>query len=702
MTNRINQSITLIIAAFAMVGLFAFGATAQAASVGDDVKCAGQQAVYHLAEDGTRYAYPNERAWKSWHDGFDHVKVISCSDLQDVKFGGLVPYQAGVRLLKIPSVPKVYAVSTDGVLRPIKSEEQAKELYGEDWAKMVDDISEAFFPRYSIKEELADKELPEGMILSGNDGSILRVNTRGKAVKIDEVLDTTKREFYSKHAIKAEHIEQELGLIVDEIRDLESQLEEKLAILRALKTIHLEDDEIIGDVKEFAEVEDFAPVDEKKDEPDMASDETVEDHDNQDGGTGLKSDPDLMVTNVFVDHNGILTAVISNEGYGDVPTENFSIYFWFDGQLARTYSVSTLADKSFILGQHHALIQTGAWDKSAKAGVCVDVNEQVHESVEQNNCWNGYLEAADPEIIDAIDDEHKLDEDMDGIADGEVKEEDTHTDETADDGTNGEDTHPDDTASDGTTDVKDDVPSDDILDENRKDDAVDDTTPDGTTDRLDGSTDGTTPDGTTDRLDGSTDGTATDGTTDAHDDAGSQKTPDGTSDDSPKDTSGTTQDAVSETDLYIHYVGKEWADVSLNSESFGPVKLLMEAIGGDVTVEYQEIYLGGSFAATPPGSSLYIIVEDVTTGKKDQYGTGVGVASNKGTFSFSTPFIVEEGHEVYVTMFIEMKALAAGDSLQPFYITSSLVAYDKSGSPLGTSHILPQGEVATGSFVIFK
>jgi hypothetical protein len=61
-----------------------------------------------------------------------------------------VTYRPGVRMVKIQSDPSIYAVSKGGVLRHVDSEAVAMALYGPDWNRKIDDISEAFFVNYHL------------------------------------------------------------------------------------------------------------------------------------------------------------------------------------------------------------------------------------------------------------------------------------------------------------------------------------------------------------------------------------------------------------------------------------------------------------------------------------------------------------------------------------------------------------------------
>jgi hypothetical protein len=55
-------------------------------------------------------------------------------------------------MVKIQTDPKVYAVDANGALRWVPDEWTAKRLYGDDWNKKIDDLSDAFFADYSIGE----------------------------------------------------------------------------------------------------------------------------------------------------------------------------------------------------------------------------------------------------------------------------------------------------------------------------------------------------------------------------------------------------------------------------------------------------------------------------------------------------------------------------------------------------------------------
>ncbi len=114
------------------------------------VKLADRDAVYYCGADGKRYVFPNDKVYFSWYENFDDITEIAPDAMAAVPLGGNVTYRPGVKLVKIMTDPKVYAVSANGVLRWVQSGESAAALYGENWKENVDDIPDSFFFSYTI------------------------------------------------------------------------------------------------------------------------------------------------------------------------------------------------------------------------------------------------------------------------------------------------------------------------------------------------------------------------------------------------------------------------------------------------------------------------------------------------------------------------------------------------------------------------
>lgn len=124
-------------------------ATHAAAPNGSLIKGQTSSSVYFLA-DGKRYSFPNEAVYKSWYADFSGVVTVADSELASYMLGGNVTYRPGIRLVKVATDPKVYAVSRYGVLRWVMTEQAAAALYGSDWNKKVDDVADTFFTNYLV------------------------------------------------------------------------------------------------------------------------------------------------------------------------------------------------------------------------------------------------------------------------------------------------------------------------------------------------------------------------------------------------------------------------------------------------------------------------------------------------------------------------------------------------------------------------
>ncbi|HSD12911.1 MAG TPA: hypothetical protein VLC10_05105 [Patescibacteria group bacterium] len=131
-------------------GLSAAAAVQSPCIDGMRIKGKSSAAVYYCGADGKRHAFPNQRIHDSWFSGFTGVVTVTDETLAQIPLGANVKYRPGVRMIKIQSDPKVYAVAADGSLRWVQEEASALALYGADWNQKIDDISDAFFTDYSV------------------------------------------------------------------------------------------------------------------------------------------------------------------------------------------------------------------------------------------------------------------------------------------------------------------------------------------------------------------------------------------------------------------------------------------------------------------------------------------------------------------------------------------------------------------------
>jgi hypothetical protein len=125
--------------------------TGKSYTYGDLIKAYGAT-VYYFGQDGKRYVFPNSATYYSWYPDFSGVKTTTDADLGSIAIGGNVTYKPGVKLVKITTDPKVYAVAANGTLRWVSTEAIAVCLYGANWGALVEDLSDAFFapPTYNI------------------------------------------------------------------------------------------------------------------------------------------------------------------------------------------------------------------------------------------------------------------------------------------------------------------------------------------------------------------------------------------------------------------------------------------------------------------------------------------------------------------------------------------------------------------------
>ncbi|MBU0540046.1 hypothetical protein KKF59_02015 [Patescibacteria group bacterium] len=140
------------------VSFYALPLPGRAATLNDSlIKSESSAAVYYI-QDGKRYAFPNESVYKSWYPDFKTVATVPDAELANYALAGNVTYKPGVKLVKITTDPKVYAVSRYGVLRWIANETLAAALFGSDWNRQVNDLPDTFFINYAMGESINSAE----------------------------------------------------------------------------------------------------------------------------------------------------------------------------------------------------------------------------------------------------------------------------------------------------------------------------------------------------------------------------------------------------------------------------------------------------------------------------------------------------------------------------------------------------------------
>ena len=122
--------------------------------VGSLIRIASISSVYYCGADGKRYVFPNAQTYATWYSDFSDVNIIPLEEISKIMLGGNVTYRPGIKLVKIQSDSRVYAVDIKGTLRLMITPAIAEKYYGTTWNKKVEDIPDAFFTNYKIGDPI--------------------------------------------------------------------------------------------------------------------------------------------------------------------------------------------------------------------------------------------------------------------------------------------------------------------------------------------------------------------------------------------------------------------------------------------------------------------------------------------------------------------------------------------------------------------
>ncbi|MBI4993274.1 MAG: hypothetical protein HZC26_04045 [Candidatus Magasanikbacteria bacterium] len=104
--------------------------------------------VYYLGYDGQIHPFPNSALYHSWYVNFDDIQSVSNIKLGQYPIGMPMCAREGTWLVKFRVSPAVYAPEPGCRLRLLRSETEAKIIYGANWAKRVlelDPILEGYY-----------------------------------------------------------------------------------------------------------------------------------------------------------------------------------------------------------------------------------------------------------------------------------------------------------------------------------------------------------------------------------------------------------------------------------------------------------------------------------------------------------------------------------------------------------------------------
>lgn len=146
MRNTLCNCITFLAIFSCVLPLHTHASTINA---GDLIRGESWSSVYYLGSDGKRHAFPTESTFFSWYSDFSSVKTVTDQELGSITLGKNVTMKPGVKMIKVTTDPKTYAVE-GGMIRPISNEQVAYEIYGAEWNKQIVDVPDTFFTNYKL------------------------------------------------------------------------------------------------------------------------------------------------------------------------------------------------------------------------------------------------------------------------------------------------------------------------------------------------------------------------------------------------------------------------------------------------------------------------------------------------------------------------------------------------------------------------
>lgn len=150
-------------------------------TAGSLFKVPDNSAVYLLNANMERMYFPHASVYKSWYEDYSAVVEIpnTCVDNYPVPsappYG--VNYRPGSRLVKVQISPSVYVVEPGNQRAKIGSEAVARALYGDNWASLVVDIADVFWPNYvSSGSEITEAVPHDGMLVkTANNANVFYI-----------------------------------------------------------------------------------------------------------------------------------------------------------------------------------------------------------------------------------------------------------------------------------------------------------------------------------------------------------------------------------------------------------------------------------------------------------------------------------------------------------------------------------------------
>lgn len=174
----------------ALVPLVVVAADCPELEAGDLFKVPDNTAVYLLNADLERMYFPNSEVYHSWYEDFSGVVTIdnTCVDAypapSKAPYG--VNYRPGSKLVKVQISPSVYVVEPGNQKSKVASEAVAKALYGDNWAKLVRDVADVYWPNYAANGAEITESVPhDGMLVKASAGGTVYQVVDGMLYEVD-------------------------------------------------------------------------------------------------------------------------------------------------------------------------------------------------------------------------------------------------------------------------------------------------------------------------------------------------------------------------------------------------------------------------------------------------------------------------------------------------------------------------------------
>lgn len=183
---------SLILAVFLLLGALsartAQGAECPTLKAGDLFKVPQHPAVYVVTKDGKRKYFPNSEVYSTWYENFSRVQTIDVVCAEQYSNAGGVNYRPGSRLIKSPFSSDVFIVGVNNIKHKVWNEAVAKTLYGENWMRLIRDVSDIFSVNYAGGAPIVEPKPHDGQLVKQKNTSSIYYVQGGVLFEVTETL----------------------------------------------------------------------------------------------------------------------------------------------------------------------------------------------------------------------------------------------------------------------------------------------------------------------------------------------------------------------------------------------------------------------------------------------------------------------------------------------------------------------------------